>query len=467
MNTHKKKTVKYIVLVILLFCAHTTVCAQTMPETYLNPGSQIKLPVTETLQGEKIRVPTTPGALTAADIERQIREKIAVPRPGVYTGKTGNQKEADAIIDEQRKTYRQSERELAAIKLQRQMYNDALQSLNNMLKGKQKLSLAEAYYTIESAYGKSYLDKEEFLDKIKESADFIKTWLQQNNMNPDDAEAKHYGIQKFMSEELTITRMVKDDNSTNLQTTVHKPFHYDYEDFRAEKDFRNFFVTKLTATGTGQCNSMPALYLCLAEALNTEAYLSFAPQHSFIKYKDAAGTLHGYEPTSNWHITDRWYQDNMFISAEAKRSGIFLDTANTRQVIANCMIDLAHGYMVKFGAWDEKFIVNCITSAKTEYPRGNNIYTYFVYSHLLERKLDAAMYKNKVTKIEDAVEIPECRQLLNAYKENEKTITKLGYRPMPESWYRQLMEEHEFKRKGEGEKGRNKIKKELFLKYEK
>lgn len=455
-------------VIILILIKQGTVSAQSLPPTYQNPGSRIKAPNIDDLsehQRNKNQYGHT--SFTAQDVERQMRERIAIPKPGQYAGKKENQKEAESIINEHLQASRQSRRWQAETEVQQKKYDDALQTLKDMLSGKKQLSIAGAYYTIENAYGKPYMGKEEFLKQLKESAEFIKAWLQQNNYSHDDAEARHYGIQKFMSEELSITQAVKDDNHANFQTTIHKPFHYDYEDFSGEKDFRNFFVTKLSATGTGQCNSMPAMYLCLAEALNTEAYLSFAPQHSFIKYKDAEGVLHNYEPTSNWHITDRWYQDNMFISAEAKRSGIFLDTANSRQLIANCMVDLAHSYMVKFDAWDEKFIADCITSSKVAYPRDNNINTYFVYSRLLERKIEAMMYKNKVTKIEDAVKIPECQQLISAYRQNERKITELGYRPLPEKLYKQMMEEYEFKSKLQKEKSDSKKKRALFLKYDK
>ena len=88
---------------------------------------------------------------------------------------------------------------------------------------------------------------------------------------------------------------------------------------------------------------MPAIYLILAEALGVKAYLSTAPEHSFIKYPDKNGNIVNYEPTSNWKISDKWYVDNMAISAQAVRNHIYLDTFNKRQIIADQMLSLAIG----------------------------------------------------------------------------------------------------------------------------
>lgn len=441
-----------------------------MPKTYLQQGSSIKAPVPETMPGEVEQLQSNSHlkVLTYKDVQREAQRAASVPPPTVYSGKSESQKEVEALITEMRTKRMAMDRDKPETIAQKQVYSNALQTLKDMLNGGQKLSVAEAYYTIESAFGTPYLSKQQFLDKIKESADFIKKWMPQNGLNPKEAEAKHYAIQKFMSEKLSITVSKTGDKENKMATIEHHPFRYDYDDFVAEKDFRNFFVTKLAATGAGQCNSMPAMYLCLAEALGVEAYLSFAPQHSFIKYKDAGGNLHGYETTSNWYLTDRWYQDNLFISAEAKRSGIFLDTVNKRQVVANGMIDLAHGYMVKFGGWEENFIADCVNSVREYFPNGNNIYSYFVYSHLLRRKIDIMMLENDFTQPSQLYTMPSGAQLIDALRANEKKIAELGYREMPENAYKQLMEELEFKNNEQAEKGIDgKTKRELFLKYEK
>jgi hypothetical protein len=150
---------------------------------------------------------------------------------------------------------------------------------------------------------------------------------------------------------------------------MHTPFTYDYEDFRAEEDFRNYFVTKTLATGTGQCNSLPTTYLLLAEQMGVKAYLSYAPLHSFIKFPDAEGTIHNYEPTNHFEISDQWYAQHLNISQQAYKSKIYLDTLDKKQIVAAAMMDLAYGYMRKHGVADGTFISECVADAIQFFPR--------------------------------------------------------------------------------------------------
>lgn len=347
---------------------------------------------------------------------------------------------------------------------QTKSYTDALQNLKEQLEGKRKLSVSDAYFVMENAYGNSYLSKKEYDQTIKQSVDFIKKWLIQNGHSLKDNAALNMGIQKFMSDTLAII-LANPDNPNQAKKVTHLPFFYDYEDFKGEKDFRNYFLTKCLATGSGQCNSMPSVYSSLADGLGAKSYLTFAPHHSFIKYFDNNGKLHSYEPTSNWKITDKWYQDNMFISPKAKMSGIYLDTLNKKQIVANCIIDLALGYLQKHGAADGTFVKECINTAMQQFPKQNNIQAYFVYSNLLARQLERVLYENKITDLNDISKVPEAQQLYNALLQNEDTITKLGYQDQPDPLYDELMKQQEFKGKLQQEHNiTGKQKRNLFIK---
>ncbi len=339
-----------------------------------------------------------------------------------------------------------------------------MQNLNDMLSGKRKLSVADAYFEIENAYGNSYLSQKEYNETIKQSVNFIRAWLVENNYNLKDNDALHFGIQKFMSETLSVKKNTPDSKSPPEKIT-HLPFFYDYNDFTAEKDFRNYFSTKCLATGSGQCNSLPAVYSALAEGLGAKSYLTFAPQHSFIKYPDDKGNIHNYEPTSNWKISDEWYADNMFISPTAKATGIYLDTLNRKQVVASCLLDLAFGYMKKFGAADGEFVKECVSTSMKYFPKGNNIEAYFVYSSLLARQLDRKLNETNITDLKDISKSPEAQKLYQALIQNEEAIKNLGYQDTPESLYQELMQQHEFKGRQQSEKNiSGKEKRNLFIK---
>ena len=338
---------------------------------------------------------------------------------------------------------------------------NAFNTLNDMLTGKKTLSVSKAYFTIESAYGNTYLSEKEYNNTLAQSAKFIKEWLKQNGYNPLKNEDLQYGLQKFMRDTLTVTIKQLDKNKST--TTTHLPFSYDYEDFKGEQDYRNYFITKCLATGTGQCNSFPGVYLSISEKIGATTYLTFAPQHSFVKYPDSKGMLHGYEPTSNWKISDKWYIEHMGITAKAVKSGIYLNALNNKQIVASCMLDLATGYMNKYGATDGKFITDCINTSMQYYPRKNNIYAYFIKSCLLARQISKLLYANKIKDIKDIGKLPVAKGLYLELLKNEEIIKELGYQDMPESVYLELMKESEFKGRMQQNKYRNtKQKRNLF-----
>lgn len=345
-------------------------------------------------------------------------------------------------------------------------YTEALQTLKDMLSGKRKISVAQAYFTIENAYGESYLSQQEFNAILKQSADFIKTWMLQNGLDVKDNAAKHYAIQKFMSERLTVIITRKDgDQEPEIESVTHDPFFYDFIDNGGEKDHRNFFLTKCLATGMGQCNSMPAVYLVLAEALGAMAYLSLAPQHALVKYPDNKGNMRNYEPTSNWDISDQWYLDNMFISRRAQENGIYLAPMNSKQIVADCALLLAFGYHKKFGAADGKFEMDCINIAKPYFPDNNNIALYFTYSNLYGYQLGQVMRKNGITHLTDMGKSPEAVELYKKWKANEDIIEGLGYNDNPPGLYKEMMKYHEFRGKvQEGYHISGKEKRSLFSK---
>lgn len=344
-------------------------------------------------------------------------------------------------------------------------FTDALARLKSMLAGRSPLSVKDAYFAVENAYGNPYLNKAEYDNILKQSVEFIKAWLTQNGYDLKDNMALHLGIQKFMSEKLTISqKQTGKDGKQTIKAISHLPLFYDYIDFKGEKDFRNYFLTKCLATGGGQCNSMPAVYLCLAEGLGAKAYLTFAPVHSFIKYPDAQGYIQNYEPTSNWNITDRWYADNLFISAQAIRSGIYLDTLNARQIVANAMIDLAIGYTNKYGLGNEDFVKDCISSSVPYFPRQNNLPSLFLYSSYVRSLLAKCMYEEGLKGLDDVNKSPKASMLYKEFLNNENYIKKLGYQDLPSNIYEEMMKKSEFRgKKQEQHQITGKQKRNLFI----
>jgi len=344
-------------------------------------------------------------------------------------------------------------------------FNEALAQLKALLSGTANPSLADAFYITESAWGNPYLSRKEYDQALDRSADFIRKWMQQNGLDAASNEDKHRAIQKFMSQKLTISEDSRNkDGKTRLRTVEHQPFFYDFEDYEARNDHRNFFVTKCLATGGGQCNSMPVVYLLLAERLGVPAYLSFAPQHALVKYRNNKDEIVNYEATTNWHINNLWYQENLFISPDAIRSGIYLDTLNKQKIIANCMLDLAIQYCRKMPNDNGKFLQDCLWESHFYFPKQNNIYAYFVYSMLLKGWLSAYIAAHHITDPEQLRNDTWAFGLQKEYQRNEGYIKELGYRDLPETLYNDIMQEAALKLERQEQHGLSgKTKRNLFI----
>lgn len=350
----------------------------------------------------------------------------------------------DAYVSESAKRVDYSYYKTPEFKNKTQAFENAYNNIDQMLSGKKSLSVKDAYYQMENAFGNTYLNYSEYSKTIKDNADFIKKWLTQNGYDLNNNEALNIGIQNFMRDTLSI-KIINPDSKQPVSTLKHFPFKYDYVDFKAEKDHRNFYITKCLATGYGQCNSLPGIYLVLAEALGAKAYLTLAPQHSFVKYLDNKGGIHNYEPTSNYKIDDKWYQDYFHLSKTAIQSGIYLDTLNKKQIIASTLQDLAFAYLIKHGVSDGEFATKCINRSMDYFPNKNNIQALFLKSEILSRMLDRIMNENKITNISNIENIPQAKEIYLEIVENENLIRQLGYQSMPEEQYLEIMNIHDDK----------------------
>ena len=129
------------------------------------------------------------------------------------------------------------------------------------------------------------------------------------------------------------------------------------------------------------------------------------------------------------------------------------------------MIDLASGYLKKYGAANGEFVNNCIVNAMQYFPKQNNINAYFVYSSLLARQLEMQLAQNNIKDLKDINKSPEAVKLYNALLKNEEVIKQLGYQDTPEPLYEEMMQQQEFKGKKQQENNvSGKEKRNLFVK---
>jgi len=337
-------------------------------------------------------------------------------------------------------------------------YMKAKEVIKEMLSNKQVLSIRDAFYFSEAAFGNLHLTYEEYIKTITDNTNFIRQWLKENAYNPTDPEALHYGIQQFMTDTLYIT--------VDGKRQGHIPYYYDYIDVLSGKDRRNYFVTKTIATGSGQCHTFPITYLILAEALGVEANLAYNPQHSFIRYKNQKGTVVNFETTVGKFLPNAFYIETLPVMAEAQRNSLYVTELNKKQVVASVLFDLAVNFIKEHWLHDKSFIVDCINSAEPYFPKQGFINTAHNY---LNKRLLADDFNNKVQEkgIKDLKDMEKYPDLLQAYKNYYgymESVSKLGIQDFPEDEYLRMLSYYDQKGKLQIAKNiKAKTKKSLFI----
>jgi hypothetical protein len=319
-----------------------------------------------------------------------------------------------------------------------QYFKQAFSEIEQMLAGKTDLSLKRAVFLSENVFLENTLSYEGFCGDIATNLDVLQAFLRKEGLNPNDATAKKYMLQKLFSDTLTMH-----DDKGNYQFT-HYPFKYDFEDPFGKTDWRKMFVSKLLRDKKGQCHSMPLLYLIFAEELGIKAWLAFSPQHTYIKTQDNKGVWYNFETTNGHYSTDSWLLSSGYVKAEAMRNKIFMDTMSKKATVAACLVDLANGYIAKFGY--DRFVLACAEKALQHNPK--NIFALQLksdyYTLLFQFVIKQLGYPPK----DQLHRFPEADALLQKAYELYKVVDKLGYEEMPENTYQKWLQSFE-KAKGQ------------------
>ena len=309
-------------------------------------------------------------------------------------------------------------------------YNIAYSKIETMLKENNN-SFKDAVFTVENAYFDNNLDVEAIYKKIARYADFCVGIKESGNIIYDgkgkdqDKALMQYSVFAFFTEKIPIFNEDKID-------TVY-PFKYNYEDFAGKNDWSNMFVTKLMQTKQGNCHSLPYLYKIIMDELGEKSYLSLCPNHLYIKVQNEKMGWHNIELTNSNFPTDAYLMSSGYIHIDAIRNGIYMKALTRQESIALCLIDLAQGYIAKFGVGNGEFVLKCCETALKYFPD-------CITAMLLELRILAEKYQN--------LEVKNDEQFAELTELTEK-IHKLGYRKMPnrmyQNWLNRVQSEKEEK----------------------
>ena len=319
-------------------------------------------------------------------------------------------------------------------------YWDALFKLEAMAQV-DSLSLVHGIYLVENAYLDGKLPFDKFQKLIDNKVELCRYIMKRDKL-PDTDLAKQYAIQKLFSDKIS-----RYDPRTKT-TKVISPFSYDFNDYMGREHWENMFVSKLLISGKGQCHSMPLLYLIMAEQLGTRAYLSYAPEHSYIQFYDPKGTAYHFETTSGLLVSQNWLMQSGFINATAIKHNTYLDTLDRQQLTALLIMDLTLGYLQKYGY--DGFVEQGLKSVQSLSP--DNLQALMVQANIATARAMQAIRAAGSPPPDKLKDYPEAYNLYTQMQQYYKRIDNLGYQRMPpEAYQRWLASVKEAARKQESE----------------
>lgn len=329
----------------------------------------------------------------------------------------------------------------------RENYNQAFKELNNMLNGSIDVSFEKAVFITENVFYDNNLNYKDFKASINDIVNLCNALIKNRKLLYNNSDS--IKVQKHAA----IFAALKDSVKIFVDTTTFfytKPYAYDFDDIWGETKWANMFVSKLLTTHKGNCHSLPFLYKIIAQELGDEAYLSFAPNHIYIKVRSQKDGWYNTELTSGYFPIDAWLIASGYIHLSAIQNGIYMDTLSNMQSVAVCMIDLAQGLKKKIGSDYENFVMMCCDTALKYYP--NYINAMLLKAETKKKLFEAIMQKQNVTYPKEALNNAKAKMLFDEMQNLYTSIHKLGYRTMPLEMYADWL----FSLKTEKEKYQNK-----------
>lgn len=317
-----------------------------------------------------------------------------------------------------------------------EVYEAAYLKLEDMLEDRSSLDFKRAVFISENAYFDEKKDYAVFNEKIQTLVLLCNKWIQANpNVNYVRSDSinfvKNMAIYSVMKD--TVFRANDSIGKYHIKMILHYPFTYDFDDYFGKKDWTKMFVSKLINTNKGNCHSLPYLYKILSNELGATAYISMAPSHFYIKNRSKEYGWYNTELTSGDFPTDAWITASGYISLDAIRSGIFMDTLSLKQSVGLCAFDLAKGYERRLKEHDGEFVIKCCNLTLKHHP--NNVSAMILKAETLKKQIEGAMRQRNVSSPSELFSDAKLKMKYEAMQTLYVKVLEMGYREMPERMY--------------------------------
>lgn len=306
-------------------------------------------------------------------------------------------------------------------------FREALKKINDMLEGKTKLNLKKAVFIVENAYYGNRMNYKQFNKAIQEAVNICRLKI------------KEYGTSNDLIKNLTIFNLITDTTRVKLQgtekTLTRFPMKYDFNDCDGKLRFDNMFVSKLIATHSGQCHSMPLYFKILSQELGSESHITYSPRHSFIRFKSRNDNWYNAELTSGVMMSDAAVLEGGFIKSESLKSGIYMRALGLHETVACTINDLMNGYIRKYGY--DCFIQKAINVVKKYYP--NQLHTSMIEANLQTVTMTYIARQKGRPPIEIFKRDSLANESLEKMHELYSKLDNLGYEDMPDKHYQKWL----------------------------
>lgn len=321
------------------------------------PSAVINIPDFVSRSGNNIRNAANIPSQTNVSLKKQNQNLIQEA-----------QKEITAMIKERQKQLSSSNEEKESVQIFRlpslaskegaAAYYSAFKSLSKL--NPEDYSIADATFFVENAfYNNDKKFQSMYQDYIRKAGYIIRNKIRQKNIDDDDNASKNLTLFQYFSTDIRQNGKV-----------LHKAIKYDFDDYWGTEDYSKMFVSKLMRTNTGQCHSMPLLYLILAEQIGAKASLVMSPNHSYIRFTDNDGEPLNIELTNGMFTANSFVLNNGYIKSEALQNKLYMQSLSRRELLSQTFVDLASGYVHKFG-YDE-FVGEILNKAQELNPHNIN-----------------------------------------------------------------------------------------------
>ncbi len=300
------------------------------------------------------------------------------------------------------------------------VYKNAFIELQKMLSNVEPLNFKKAVFITENAYFNNALSYKDYNSYIQFLVSLSKAYRKANPLKK-----YFFADSNDVNISSSVFKILKDSLYDSKKQLIMPPYTYDFEDSFGEKDWSKIFVVKLMETHTGNCHSLPFLYKILCEEQGVNAYLAYAPNHIYIKQRCKKDGWYNTELTSGVFPIDAWIIASGYVSTEAIKNSLYMDTLSQKQSISQCLVDLARGYQRLRKENYEPFVLECLNEAIKYSPN-------YVEGLIYKGETLKSIYEKT-----DSTQTEKKQELFNEMQKTFVRLVKLGYREIPEKNYKE------------------------------